>query len=412
MRKITPESSVHNAAPRPTTGLFLAVLVLVIALGVSACSGDKGSEKDKTAADRPATPDCRIKTDTTAWTAFIEIADRVAAEEGVTHAEFEAYGDLPAVTLWRQSLKPGTPSSQKVGNWLEGTFWEELGRTGTQKANTDRTRFIRRFRYCVDKKEVIGLRLDELTGPRICELMDLAEFWIEPANLPDNLNLYFLPAKPEIRISDNSLLVDVGAVAAGSTDQVIRQMGSLLYRNFQFETGESPGDLQGEPAIAHSFRVLMNEGITGWIEKAVYMEFDTDHPELYKVKIVPEEFFFKAQQAIGMMNRQLGSILDDEADLAEKGNSFVMHLAGMNAFSQTGYAMAAVISHRLGDERLRDSGRSVPAFLAAFQEAAEMNPDPVPTPGLLGVELYETVPPLNPDLFTRLHALLETNFPE
>jgi hypothetical protein len=133
---------------------------------------------------------------------------------------------------------------------------------------------------------------------------------------------------------------------------------------------------------------------------------------LYKVKIIPEEFYLKAQRALGMMNRQLGPILADEDILIEKGQAFARHLAGRNAFSQTGFAMAAVISFHFGDERLREARGSVPAFLATYQEAALLNPVPTPAPGTPGVELYQTVPPLEPEIFTRLHALLTKNFPQ
>ena len=54
----------------------------------------------------------------------------------------------------------------------------------------------------------------------------------------------------------------------------------------------------------------------------------------------------------------------------------------------------------------------MPAFVAAYQEAALLNPDPAPTPGDIGVELDRTVPPLNPEVYSVLMATLEKNFPE
>jgi hypothetical protein len=112
------------------------------------------------------------------------------------------------------------------------------------------------------------------------------------------------------------------------------------------------------------------------------------------------------------MNRQLGKMLDDEADMAKRGRIFAEHMAGMNAYSQTGYGMSAVISARLGEDRLRKASRSIPGFLAAYQEAALMNPVPAPLPGQMGQELHETVPPMEPEMFTKLHALLTRIFPE
>ena len=74
--------------------------------------------------------------------------------------------------------------------------------------------------------------------------------------------------------------------------------------------------------------------------------------------------------------------------------------------------MASVIAAQLGEDRLRTSGRSVPAFVAAYQEAALLNPVPLPVPGALGVDLTQTVPPLDPEVFAKLHQLLLQYFPE
>jgi hypothetical protein len=409
---ITPERPRHNGAPARRAGALVGLLLLAALPLATGCSDQQDSRDGEAPAENAAATDCRISTDTSGWTAFTDLADRVAAGDNPSKAEFDAYGDLPAVTLWRNSLTPNTPRASRVGNWLEAAFWEQLEREGMQKTSAERANFSRRYTYCLSRREVIEEKLAALTGPRTCDLEELATYWIDPANLPETLTVFYLPGKPEIRISGDNLLVDTGVVAAGNTDQVIRQMVSLLYRNFQFVTGANPLDLEGEQAVVQAFRVLVNEGMTGWVEKAVDMEFDSRHPELYKVKIIPEEFFLKAQAAVGMMNRQLGDILADEETLAEKGNPFARHLAGMNAFSQTGYAMAAVISGHFGDERLKEVRDSVPAFVAAYQEAALLNPDPAPTPGDVGVVLYRTVPPLKPEVFSALMAILEKNFPE
>jgi len=49
---------------------------------------------------------------------------------------------------------------------------------------------------------------------------------------------------------------------------------------------------------------------------------------------------------------------------------------------------------------------SPPEFIAAYQEAALSNPDPAPIPGDPGVDLADTVPPLQPEIFAKLHAFL------
>ena len=416
MRIITHDVVRHNVAPARArlfrrNALFVMFLAGLL-LTATACSRDAGTEDKPSSQSGDQSSECDLTTDISAWVAFEELADRIGAGENVPKEDLDAFGDLPSVTLWRHSLAPGVPDAHRIGNWLEGTFWEELGREGKQKMSDDRAIFMDSYRFSLDNRDRINQRLAALTGPRKCDVDKMARFWIEADKYPHNLAIHFLPAKTEIRIFEGSLLVDTGVVGAGKPDQVIRHMAALLYRKYQTIPGPNPIEVEGEEAVAHSFRVLMNEGVTGWIEQTLAFQFDSNHPELYKVRIIPEDFFLKAQEAIALMNLHLGSMLDDEATMTDRGLGFAMHLAGMNAFSHTGYGMSAVISARLGQERLRDAGRSVPAFLASYQEAALANPVPAPVPGEPGVDLYLTVPPLDPEIFTKLEAMLTRIFPD
>ena len=416
MRMITHDAFRHNAADL-RSALFrrsvLTLLILVIPiLVVTACSQDAGTgEKPSAQAADPGTG-CAVTTDTSAWTAFKGVADRIAAGANVTKEELDAFGELPTVTLWRNSLQPNVPTARRLGNWLEGTFWKELSREGFEKSNADRATFKRSYRYSLDHRDRIDARLAEMTGPRKCEVAEMASFWIEPGLLPETLTIYFLPAKTEIRIFEGSLLVDTGVVSASRVDQIFRQMASLLYRKYQFVPGPNPIKLEGAEAVAHSLRIMMNEGLAGWIEQVADLYFDIGHPVLHKVRPIPEDFFLNTQKTITLFNSQLGPILDDETGTAENGLALVKRLATRGAFGQTGYGMSAVIAARLGEERLRAASRSVPSFLAAYQEAASLNPVPMPTPGEPDIELFQTVPPLDPDIFTKLHAMLTRVFPE
>lgn len=411
MRKITHDGFSHNAC-RLGRGLFSLGLMAAFLLAAGACSQSNEGESADTSQKTAGESTCAMTLDTSGWEAFLELTDRIEGGTDVSKPELDTYGKLPSVTVWRNSLGDDTPSSSMVGNWLEGTFWDDLGRQGKQKSSANRDFFIRTYRYSLGNRELINTKLAQLTGPEKCVIREMADYWIEPGKLPAEVKVYFLPAKPEIRILDGALVIDTGIVAAGSVGQITRQATSLLYRKFQFIEGGNPIELEGEEAVAHSFRIILNEGVTGWIEKADIMEFDEGHPELFNVKVIPEEFFKKTQQTIGVMNRQLGSMLTDEAEMLKKGQNFARHLAGMNSFTRTGFGMASVISTRLGDDRLRDASRSIPAFLAAYQEAALLNPVPAPVPGEIGIELYTTVPPLDPEIFTKLHAMLTRVFPE
>ncbi len=411
MRIITHDAARHNAATAGSA-LFRWGILFLLTLTVSACSRDAATEGKPSSQAADPVADCALTTDTSAWTAFKEVADRIAAGADVTKEELIAFGNLPTVTLWRHSMEPGGFPALLVGNWLEGTFWEELDRKERQKRSANRTIFTRSYHYSLNHRDRIDRRLAELTGPRKCDVSEIARFWIEPGLLPQTLTIHFLPAKAEIRIFEGSLLVDTGLVGASRVDQLIRQMAALLYSRYQSLPGPNPIMVEGDEAVAHSFRLLMNVGVACWIEQAATLEFDRGHITLGKTGSIPEEFFLTTQDAIGLMNRKLGSMLDDEARMAEEGTAFAKRLARSEAFSATGYGMSSVIAARLGEDRLRQVSRSVPAFLAAYQEAAAANPFPIPVPGDLGHELFQTVPPLDPDIFTKLHAMLTRIFPD
>ena len=411
MRIITHDEVRHNVAPSRCRAVRVIVPVLM-ALTLAACSGETGTSKSENTAVKNSGPDCHLSFDTSGWTDFKDLSDRVDAGENVPKSDFLTYSQLPSVMLWNRSLDKTATSSDRIANWAEGVFWEKMGRRGKQKRTPDRSSYYFNSIYSLENRELIDTRLEELSKLRQCEMDSLNRYWIESENLPDSIILHFLPAKPEIRILDNNVIVDTGVLSAGSVDQFVRNIAALLYRRFQIIDGPNPLEVEGELSVAHSFRVVVNEGVTGWIDKATLLEFSDEHPTLHQVNIVPEDFFHKTQEAIGVMNRQLGKMLDDEADMAKRGRNFAEHMAGMNAYSQTGYGMSAVISARLGEDRLREASRSIPGFLATYQEAALMNPVPAPLPGQPGQILHETVPAMEPEMFTKLHAMLTRVFPD
>ena len=103
-------------------------------------------------------------------------------------------------------------------------------------------------------------------------------------------------------------------------------------------------------------------------------------------------------------------MLADPAVMETRGQSFARSMAASSAFSKMGLAMAEVIVGRLGEERLHQVRQSVPDFFAAYQEAARLNPTPIPEPGSEGIVLYESVAALEEDLFEPLHSLLVRHF--
>lgn len=415
MRKIVHLAADHNNTTGKAPGRSLAGLLLtgLLMLSLAACgqqeAGDTGANKSSSAAQ---SQDCQVTVDTQTWDVFLDMANRMAAGQAVPHSELEAYAEMPKVTAWRQSQAPNVPRVLNLANWIEGAWWDELGKTGKKKTNSNRFALGRSYRYSQSHSEHINTLLAEFTdGERACQVRALAEAWVSPQNLPPSLVLNFIPAMPEMRIFEGEVFIDTGVLQAGGGTQTVRQIASLLYRNLESPEGINPMDFAGEEAIATCLQVMMREGVAGWIEQTTQISFDPKHPSLYKVKIIPEDFHHKAQETIASFELQLPAMLADPVVMTARATDFARQLTGNNGFSQTGIAMATVIVNRLGEERLQQVRLSVPDFVAAYQEAALLNPTPLPMPGALGTELYETVPPLSPELFAPLHDLLVRRYP-
>ena len=410
MRKIVHLTCDHNIARALVTAL---VLTAMLALGLAGCAQE---DKSDTAAQNNSSDknarDCQITVNAAPWTAFAAMANQMAAGHEVPRADLEAYCEMPAVTAWRQSQAPNVPRVGNMANWIEGAWWDELGKTGKRKLNSNRVTLGRGYRYSQENSAEIDALVAEFTsGNRVCEIRDLADVWLTPANIPSPLVLNFLPAMAEVRIFEDEIFIDTSVLRAGGAEQTVQQVVTLLYRKLEAVPGDSPIEVDGEQAIAECLRVMMNEGVAGWIEQTTAVHFDRKHPSLYKVVIIPEDFFRKAQETARNLENHLPALFADPAVMNSNGESFARMLTGNNAFSQTGIAMATVIVARLGEERLLAVRRSVPDFFAAYQEAALMNTSPAPEPGAAGIELYESVPALSPAIYEPLLALVKKHFP-
>ena len=170
-------------------------------------------------------------------------------------------------------------------------------------------------------------------------------------------------------------------------------------------------EVKGAASVAHTLRIMMNEGVAAWIGDMPNTYFSSVHPRLGKVSIIPENIFRTGIRSIDHINTNLPSMLMDEASMKKNGQPLARAIAGSAASIQGGYCMAAVIAHRLGEHRLQAVCQSPPEFLAAFQEAASLNTLPLPIPGAVGRELYETMPALSDEVFQGLLGVLQEYFP-
>jgi len=413
VRKIVHRTAIHNIV---CSAALVSLLAALIVLGLTGC-GDQESAADATArkgatreaADEPPARNCQVTVNSRPWEVFNDLADRLAAGQAVSRSELEAYGNLPAVTAWRNSQKPTPPTAGKIATWLEGAWWQEQGNTGKNK--TSGMTVGRSYRYCQSHGPQITALLPEFSDPEwACQIRDLADTWLGPDLSPRPLVLNLLPLKPEIRTSAGEIFVDTGLLLAGGAEQSARQIVALLYRNLAVVPGANPIESEGEQVIAECIRLMMNEGVAGRIEQTTQTFFGNDHPTLAEMNFVPEDYFRDAQRTVDKIATLLPDMLTDPAVMTNRGHSFARSMAVSGRFANMGIAMVEVIVGRLGEERLHQVRRSVPDFFAAYQEAARLNPEPIPDPGTVGISLYESVMPLPEELYGQLHELLIRQF--
>lgn len=382
-------------------------------MAVAGC-GDKSAQTESNSASdqiEPTSTNCPVEVNVETWRTFADLADRLAAGQKVPRDELEAYANLPVVTKWRGSQAPHVPQASNLANWIEGAWWEEQGNVGRQKMNTNRVVLGRLYRYSQERRVEIDAMLDEFASSGLaCQAYEAAISWVDQSLIPNPLILNFVPGAAEVRIFEDEVFVDTSVLRAGGARQTSRQVTALLYRKFGTLLGKNPRDVTGAASLAECVRLMMNEGIASLVEGTLSIEFDRDHPSLYKIHIIPEDFFRKAQETVRNLEKWIEPLLVSDEAMAAGGLDIARSLIGNNALGQTGLAMATVIEERLGAERLHEVNGSVPQFLAAYQQAALMNAQPVPDPGARGIKLYESVPPLPTTTYDALQAIVDEYF--
>lgn len=406
MRKIS-----KGTPPVHPRGLLPALGGFILLLAAAGCGGGEGTSGAGTGSAPAGDAACPVVVDASGWQAFTALAGRISGGDAVGDADLAALGEQPSFTVWRHSMAPAVPKPERVGNFVEEAFWDELGRTGERKANVDRQNLGLSYRWSWDHRA----RIDSLAAVVAdeswrCGLLAGTRGWIDPERLPRPLTVHLVPGQPELRWHEGQLLVDTGVLAAGGPDQLQRQLAGLLYRNLAAQDGANPLAAEGDTAVAHVFRILRNEGLATWIEDLPHTYFDPVHPRLRRVMPVPEHFYVSTLRVAEICSTTLPRLFADEQEMRLRGQDFARTVAAGGAFSRGGYGMAAVIAGRLGPERLQAAARSVTSFVMAFQEAALLNGEDRPLPGALGHEPWACVAPLPAEVYARLLPLLEREF--
>jgi hypothetical protein len=412
---ISHDTARHNAPGlfplrrRPLPWLLTTIFLLLLA-------GCGGAEQEQAgtpeAKEKSSTAACPVVVDVSGWETFQALGDRLSKGEQVPARELEAFGSLPAITLWRESMVGNVPEAYRVGNWAEFAFWDEVGQGRPSKPNEDRMKFGPAMRFSYDNRQEINELISLFAEQdNLCSISKLASYWLDADKKPDPLTVSFVAGKPELRSHHGQLIADTGLLLAGGQAQLGRQLVAILYRERQVVDGKSPLDLTGAESIANTLRVMMNTGIASWIEDMPNTYFRPVHPRLGQVTFVPENIFTTGIRGMNILSTNLPEMFADEAVMTQKGQSLSRAITGSGALTQGGYCMAAVIVNRLGEDKLRAVRNSPPAFLKAYQQAASLNTLPLPQPGEIGRQLHETMPAFPEDVYLGLLKILEEYFP-
>jgi Putative zinc dependent peptidase (DUF5700) len=426
LRSINNELANHNGSPNRAafdagkSGLIIGSICLMLLVGFGSGCGEGGKSPDvaqdeSAAGAQPATavPQGPVRIDDSGWRAFREFGDRIEGGESLTREEMAALDDHQAFGIWNRCLGADAAVNRRSGYRLEATFWSELGRTGRQKVAPQDAALVRSYRYSWKARHTVDRQLTEWADQeRQQRLISQINLWIDPAKIPGPLAIRFMPTNPELRYCDGLVIVDTGVLVAGGNRQLSRQLAALLYRNLEIAPRGDSTAATGEATIANTFEVLKDEGVAAWIENAPNTYFNPNHYFLSTIEFVPEQFFRAGVRAMQVVNQNLAAMFRKPAVLQKNGPTFTKDVATAGGLAQAGYAMAATISHHLGQERLVAVRRSVPDFVAAYQEAALLNPENRPVPGTTDAPLAASMGPFHPEVFPSLMALLEAEFPQ
>lgn len=400
---IVPRTALHKWRTLP------AALALVLATG---CGGDEEAPRgsaEQAADPVPASRACAVTVDASGWEAFVALAARIEAGEQVPREEMGGLGAHPVWQRWRPAVDDAI-DLRRIGNWIEATFWEELGRTGSQKRHPIREAYVRSWRWSWAHREDVAARAVE-TAADSCVLADLLERWVAPEHRAGGIRLSILPTRPEFRYREGEVFLDTGFLVAMPRQRLMHEITGLIYRNHEFIPGVDPRATDGAAAVAHTFRRMRNEGTAHWIEDTPNAYFFSDHYTFRNMVVVPEQYWDKAILAMNVLNRQLPPLWEDPELLESRGRDLMVALNTIHSHRNLGWAMATVVAAHLGEERLHEASASVPGFVAAFQEAASRNAVPVPELEEARGRYHEAVPAFTEEAWRGLETMLAEHFP-
>ena len=416
MRMIYQARRPHNESPRWPTAAVIAVALgvglLALALGCQPAQDNNGrGDADgvgsgEGVSERTVASGCPLVVTTSAYTAFLDLAQEVKSAGTFGDAAAGRLAAHPIYTRWVRSFESPQVTAHTLDSWVARAF---LGRS-YELPDQQRVPFPGTYaslEYDFDRAGEIIAELNRFnTAETGCRALDLLDGFVRPGRLPDTLRVDFLAGNVEIRRFDNHAMVDVGLALALGQTQLAHLLASVLYQDVEFIPGSHPKDTSGAAAVYNTWRVVLNGGIAAWLEDLPNLYFGNDHPRLKNANPVPEPIFARAARTLADLDPLLTRLLADPESLARQGTELNKYLIGSQAYQAVGLAMVTLIDRRLGVARLQQSCHAVSDFLDAYQEAAALNPES-PTGPRGRIPFYlESLRPLPPQTYPALRQLL------
>jgi len=353
-----------------------------------------------------------IRFDTASLDAFWAIASQLQAGETVAEADFEALLAEDGFRILVQTSREQEYNTPIITRLLERVFIAST--TDGSVVNSPFRKPVKRqdtfqnYEYLRDRRELVEAMLApaelEKLGNRITDL--LAPY--QPSSpLVSRLILHIVPMRPDIRLFEGHLLVDAGLMVAAGHQQLANILASVVYRDIAQASSTMPTDTAGLPALQATFLKIAHEGVASWVERYVEVQFDDEHPSLG----IPPDFRTESVRRCGhivtQMDKYLGIMFERPEVIGEKGLLIDEVIRGANSYESVGFAMAALIVARFGEERLQEVSNSARAFISAYQEAAVMRrvvaSGEIPGPH---ADLLVDLVPFEDELFAELLSLL------
>ena len=374
---ISPASRSHKSLAAAWCAVLLASALL------AGC----GARSDHGAAATPAAVDA------TALTAWLDLADRLAAGESPAADAFDALYGLPAYRLsFGDSRRPdfGRPALERV-----------LRRTFSPDPEPDRTLdrgLLANTRYLADHRDEARGLGDRLAAQDLPASIQASVRPLLPSGVRlDSLRVLLMAATPAVSWSPpRSLIVDAGlALAAG--DQLSGLLAAALHRQL-VPAPDVAAAPSGRQALLATLSRLHRQGVAAFLQGGSRLEFDHTHPVLGAAP--PGDPVRAARDALTRMQAMLTTLADPaHADELERnGGAVDAYLRPGNLYDDLGAAMASLIRGHLDDAAWRRAAAGdAAAWFAAYQQAALAAQGPNPLPAFAAAD------------WTHLQALLSSS---